>query len=389
MDVRFHPRLADIDAAAWNALRPDDSPFLSHAFLEGLERTGCIRSHWGWQPHHLGLYRDGALIGAAPLYLKGNSHGEFVFDWAWAAAYERSGRDYYPKLLAAVPYSPVSGPRLLAGTSPDPAVQRHLIEAIRGECDRRQLSTAHVNFLQPRDVELFDTPHWLARSDWQFHWHNRAYRDFDDFLDALTHKKRKNIRQERALVARSGVHAQIVQGDELDDAMWRFLHTCYCTTFQEKGNHPALTADFFRHLGQHLPRNVVAIIGYRGATPIAAALCLRDATTLYGRYWGCLETVPGLHFELCYYQGIDYCIRHGLQRFEPGAQGEHKLARGFLPRRTRSFHYVADLRFRQAIADALRHEARAISDYGAELERHSPYADHVCHGAPSDPPEFP
>jgi predicted N-acyltransferase len=375
IEARFHRRIEEIPAAAWNALLPDDNPFVDHAFLDGLERHGCVDARKGWQPHHLGLYDGKRLVAAAPLYLKGNSHGEFVFDWSWASAYEQHGLDYYPKLLCAVPYSPVTGARLLVGEGADAdALRVALIAAIHAETKRLRLSSAHVNFMSKVDASTFADSDWLARFDWQFHWTNQGWHDFDAFLAALSHKKRKNIRQERAHVARAGVQCEIRHGDELDEAQWSALHDFYLATFDDKGNYPALTLDFFRHLGTTMPRRVVAVLCRRGPDLIAGALLLRSSTTLYGRYWGCRETVEGLHFEACYYQGIEYCLREGLSAFEPGAQGEHKLARGFLPVMTHSFHWIADARFRVAIADALAREARVLVDYRDDLLAHSPYA---------------
>ncbi len=380
MKARFHATLREIDANAWNALLPDDNPFVDHAFLAGLERHGCIDPGSGWQPHHLGLYQGDRLVAAAPLYLKGNSHGEFVFDWSWASAYAQHGLDYYPKLLCAVPYSPVTGPRLLVGGGPDAGVLRHtLIATIRAEAERLRLSSAHLNFAVEADVAAFTDSGWIPRFDWQFHWRNLpqgsgGWRNFADFLSSLNHKKRKNIRQERARVAQAGVHCEIRHGDEMGDADWRALHDFYLATFDDKGNFPTLTLAFFRYLGAAMPRRVVAVLCRRGDKLIAGALLLRSATTLYGRYWGCTEQVEGLHFEACYYQGIDYCLREGLTTFEPGAQGEHKIARGFLPARTHSFHWIADARFRVAIADALKHEARMLEGYRDDVLAHSPYA---------------
>jgi predicted N-acyltransferase len=379
--ARFHARLRDIDAGAWNALLPDDNPFLDHAFLDGLERHGCISARTGWRPHHLGLYDEDRLVAVAPLYLKGNSHGEFVFDWSWASAYAQHGLDYYPKLLCAVPYSPVTGPRLLVGRGEDAdALRGALVATMRGEAERLDLSSAHLNFSADADAAVLDRSDWLARFDWQFHWRNRpvddgGWRDFDAFLGALSHKKRKNIRQERTRVARAGVSCELRHGDELDDGEWQALHAFYLATFDDKGNYPALTLDFFRHLGRTMPRRVVAVLCRRDGNLVAGTLMLRSSSTLYGRYWGCLEQIEGLHFEACYYQGIDYCLREGLTAFEPGAQGEHKLARGFLPTRTRSFHWIADPRFRNAIADALAREARALDGYRDDLLEHSPYAE--------------
>lgn len=374
LHARFHPRLDAIEAADWDALVADDNPFVGHAFLSGLERHGCLSAEYGWQPHHLGVYADERLVAAAPLYLKGNSHGEFVFDWSWAAAYERNGLAYYPKLLAGVPYSPVTGPRLLAGRGEDAAALRRVLTGlIERETGRLGLSSAHANFVADDDAAALADAGWLARGDWQFHWHNRGWGDFDDFLDALSSKKRKNIRQERAQVARAGVHCTPMLGGDLDEATWDAVHRLYRQTFDAHGNYAALTPAFFRHLGRALPTRSMVVLCRHGAELIAMALFLRSADTLYGRYWGAESEVPGLHFEACYYQGIDYCLREGLARFEPGAQGEHKVARGFLPVATRSFHHVVDERFRTAIADALRAEARALEDYRRDVLAHSPY----------------
>ncbi|MEP6483892.1 MAG: GNAT family N-acetyltransferase [Rudaea sp.] len=376
LTARAHSRLSEIDAAQWNALLPDDNPFVDHAFLSGLEQHGCLQPRRGWNAHHLALYRDDRLVAAAPCYLKGNSHGEYVFDWSWASAFERNGIDYYPKLLSAVPYSPVTGPRLLVGNGNDATLYRELlIEAMHSQTENAGLSSAHLNFATEADAAAFaDKKNWLPRFDWQFHWENQNWSDFSDFLGAMSSKKRKNIRQEREHVARAGITCEILHGDEMSSRDWQTVHAFYEATFDEKGNYPALTMPFFEHLGRAMPRRVLTVIARRGRDPIAAALLLRSSDTLYGRYWGSSENVPGLHFEVCYYQGIDYCLKNGLRRFEPGAQGEHKLARGFLPTMTRSFHYIADARFRKAIGDALRREAAGLRDYRDELMSHSPFA---------------
>ena len=375
IEARFHAAISELPAAAWDALRTQANPFVSHAWLLALEQCGCIRPDWGWQPHHLGLYERGVLLAAAPLYLKGNSHGEFVFDWSWASAWERAGGEYDPKLLNATPYSPVTGPRLLAGNDEitTPILQRALVEAMRDEADRLRLSTVHANFLVESELTAFDED-WLVRSDVQFHWHNRAYADFAAFLAALNHKKRKNILRERAQVAGSGLTLEMRRGNTLHLADWRRIHALYEATFDAKGNHAALTAAFFSRLGEHLGTAVHAALARRSDEIVAMALFLQSDDTLYGRYWGCSEDVPGLHFELCYYQGIEHAIRSGLRCFEPGAQGEHKLARGFLPVRTQSRHYVADEGFRRAVRDALIHESVRTNAYAEELREHSPYA---------------
>ncbi|WP_448101144.1 GNAT family N-acetyltransferase [Luteibacter jiangsuensis] len=374
-ETRFLDSLGGIPAADWDALVPDGNPFVSHAFLHGMEAKGCLREDYGWRPYHLGLFEGGRLIGAAPTYLKGNSHGEFVFDWSWAAAWERAGGDYYPKLLVASPYSPVPGPRLLVRDGIEAEVTRNrLTAALVDEADRLGLSSVHANFLSDADLDAFDD-RWLARSDYQFHWHNRGYADFDAFLAALTAKKRKNIRHERAHAHAAGLTLEMRGGDTLSDAEWRQIHALYELTFDMKGNHAALTARFFQYLGRTMGPGVQVALARDGGDIVAMALFLRSGDALYGRYWGASVEVSGLHFELCYYRGIDYAIREGLTRFEPGAQGEHKLARGFLPTLTHSRHYIAHEGFRRAVADALRQEAAHREAYRQELMAHSPYAE--------------
>ncbi|MGH8183814.1 MAG: GNAT family N-acetyltransferase [Rhodanobacteraceae bacterium] len=377
LSLRTHESLDEIDAADWDALAADDNPFTSHAFLAGLERTGCIRTAFGWRAQHLTLHDGSALVGAVPLYVKANSHGEYVFDWAWADAWERAGGDYYPKFLCAVPYSPVTGPRLLAGDGPDAAARRAtLAAALREVTDRTGLSSTHVDFLRAEDTGAFDDD-WLPRSDWQFQWRNPGdWRDFQDYLDALTHKRRNSIRHERAQVAEAGLECEFRDGGSLDEGEWRTLHHLYTHTFDEKGNTPTLTLGFFRHLGAAFPGRAHVAFARRAGSIIAGALFLSSHDTLYGRYWGAFEPAPGLHFELCYYQGIAHCLRRGLERFEPGAQGLHKLARGFLPTRTYSRHYIADAGFRQLIRASLEREAALLEAHGRELCEHSPFAEH-------------
>lgn len=367
--VRWLDRIAAVPAADWDGLRGDDHPFVAHAFLDALEQSGSLRAELGWRAEHVTLWRDGILVAAAPGYRKANSHGEFVFDFAFADAYERSIGDYYPKRLVAVPYSPVPGPRLLARSDAD---RRALVAALAADTMTRGWSSAHVNFLPEAECAAFDDT-WLARHDWQFHWHNRGYGDFEDFLDALNAKKRKNIRQERARLARDGWRFERRTGAELSAEDLDFVHHCYVRTFADKGNTPALTRDFFVRICRDLPAQTLAVIASRGDAPLACAFLLASSTTLYGRYWGCLEDAPGLHFETCYHQGIEHAIVRGLQVFEPGAQGEHKIARGFLPVRTHSRHWFAHPGFRRAIADYLTREMQHLKRYRDAVMRHSPY----------------
>jgi len=347
------------------------NPFVSHAFLAGLEQHGCLRPEWGWQPCHMTLWRGDELAAAVPGYLKHNSHGEFVFDHAWANAYARHGLAYFPKWLGAVPYSPVTGPRLLAR---DAADRRLLLEAVAAHVRAQGLSSAHVNFHAAAEDTAFHAD-WLRRADVQFQWQRRpGWQDFDGFLASMDHKHRKNIRQERARVARSGIGFRVVHGDEASASDLDAMHGFYLQTFAGYGNAPALTLPFLRHLATALPRHLVIFLAEQDGEPIAGALCLRGGDTLYGRYWGG-AALPGLHFETCYYQGIDYCLREGLQRFEPGAQGEHKLARGFLPTLVRSRHWVADAQFRQALREWCAREERDVAGYAQALRRHSPFRD--------------
>ena len=369
-DARFLPSLADMSARDWDALHDGRNPFVAHAFLHGLESQGCLRRDWGWTPHHLTLWEGDTLVAAAPGYLKDNSHGEFVFDHAWAHAYARYGLDYYPKWLCAVPYSPVTGPRLLAQ---DAAHRKALLTAVRDEVLRLGLSSAHVNFHAEDEDDAFASD-WLPRIDVQYHWRNPGHwRDFDGFLADFDHKHRKNIRQERAKVQRAGVVIRTVHGDEATAADLEAMFGFYLRTFQDYGNSPALTLPFLQHLARTMPRQLVMFLADHDDRTIAGALCLRGHDTLYGRYWGAEAPLPGLHFETCYYQGIAYCLREGLARFEPGAQGEHKIARGFLPAWVRSRHWIADPEFAGALAHWCDEESQAVRRYARTLQSHSPF----------------
>src|SRR5690606_31639542 len=365
-----HASLADVSAADWDGLHDGANPFVAHAFLEGLEATGCLRPQWGWAPRHVTLWEGGQLVAAAPGYLKQNSHGEFVFDHAWAHAYARHGLDYFPKWLGAVPYSPVTGPRLLARND---TARRQLLEAIVEDARALGVSSAHVNFHASTEDPAFDDG-WLRRSDIQYHWHNApGWTDFAAFLGDMDHRHRKNIRQERAKVARAGVDFRVLHGDEAGDADLAAMHRFYLETFADYGNAPALTLDFLHHLARTMPRALVLVLAELEGEAIAGALCLRGRDTLYGRYWGASRQLPGLHFETCYYQGIEYCLREGLTRFEPGAQGEHKIARGFLPTPVRSRHWIADPDFRRALGDWCREEEAAVEGMARTLMQRSPF----------------
>lgn len=387
---RLAARIADLDAGTWDALVPDNNPFLRHAFLSALEVGGSLRPELGWRPRPLLLEDDGQLCAALPAYEKHNSHGEFVFDWHWAEASHRAGIPYYPKLLIGVPYSPVPGPRLLlsAAWRDEPQAHFSLIRAMlcdwlrseptaasRANTARPRYSGIHINF--HRDIERCTESDWIERLDWQYHWFNQGYRDFDDFLDTLLGKKRKNIRQERERVRRQGWQFRRVRGVEVQAAELELLHQCYVQTFLDKGNTPALSRDTLQRWLAAPELGAVLVLAERDGQPRAMALLFSGGGRLYGRYWGSLEDAPGLHFETCYYQGIEHAIADGLAVFEPGAQGEHKLARGFVPVPTWSSHWLAHPGLRQAVASHVAAETRAQIEFGQVLRTHSPYrSDH-------------
>lgn len=362
--LRVVRRMADLPADAWNALA-GDSPFLQHAFLDALEASGCVGAPVGWEPVHLALFRDGRLDAAMPLYAKHHSWGEFVFDFAWADAYRRHGLAYYPKLVCCVPFSPVPGPRLLARNDTDRVA---LIQAGFRLTRDLNCSSFHILFPTEPDHAALEATGMLHRSGFQFHWNNQDYTSFDDFLAALTHDKRKKIRQERKKLARLGVTFRWVEGTGSSDSDWDFFYRCYADTYARHGSEPHLNRAFFTALRTAVPHNLLLIIAERGGAPIACSFCMKDRKRLYGRHWGTLEYVPGLHFETCYQQGIEYAIVNGLEVFEGGAQGEHKLARGLVPTATHSWHWLEHAEFRDAVDRFLEREADAISHYMDELD---------------------
>ncbi len=358
------PRIADLDAAAWDALT-DGSPCVAHAFLAALERTGCVGTAIGWEPVHLALFRDGRLAAAMPLYLKHHSWGEFVFDWSWADAYRRQGLAYYPKLVCCVPFSPVPGPRLLARDYGDRAM---LLDAARALVRDLNCSSFHVLFPGAADHDALAAAGMLHRTGFQFHWHNAGYADFDAFLAALTHDRRKKIRQERKKLASLGVTFRWIEGAQSRDADWAFFYRCYADTYARHRSEPHLNRAFFEALRSSIPDSLLLIVAERHGVPIACSFCLKDGERLYGRHWGTLEYLPGLHFETCYQQGIEYAIAHGLRVFEGGAQGEHKLARGLVPTVTHSWHWLEHPELRNAVDRFLERETEAVAHYMDELE---------------------
>ena len=365
--LRVAESLAGVPAAQWNALA-GGNPFLRHEFLGALLDTGCASARTGWQPQFLLLERDGGLAGAMPLFVKSHSRGEYVFDWAWADAYARQGLAYYPKLLCAVPFTPVCGPRLLAA---DDVARAALADAALAAA--REFSSLHVLFAPREEAALLEGRGMLLRRTVQFHWRNEGYADFDEFLGRLSHQRRKNIRQERRRVREAGVTLRWIEGTAIGPRDWEFFYRCYASTYAAHGNRPYLSLEFFQRIGAAMPENLLLIVAERRGAPIAAALDVVGGDAMYGRYWGALEHVPLLHFEACYYQAIEFAIARGLERFEGGAQGEHKLFRGLMPVETLSAHWLAHPRFARAVEDYLAREAQGIAQYVNELHEHTPF----------------
>jgi uncharacterized protein len=368
--VRLENGVAEINAAAWDRCAGVDNPFISHAFLSALEMSGSATAKAGWQPIPIIIEgRDGNLAGAAPAYAKSHSQGEYVFDHSWADAFMRAGGRYYPKLQIAVPFSPVPGPRLLTD---DDAIAAALIRGAETVVEKHGLSSAHATFIDERERARFEAAGWLIRAGTQFHWANNGYSCFDDFLSALASRKRKAVRKERA-AAQAGLEIVHLTGSEISEAHWDAFWYFYQDTGARKWGRPYLTRAFFAQIGETMRDKLLLILALRGNKPIAGALNLIGGDTLYGRYWGCCEDVPFLHFELCYYQAIDAAIARGLARVEAGAQGEHKLARGYVPVTTWSAHYIADPGFRGAIADFLVRERHAVEREIAFLGEMAPF----------------
>jgi uncharacterized protein len=367
--VRIVQSLAGVDPAEWNALA-GPQPFLRHEFLSALIDTGCASAKSGWLPQFLLLRRSGHLVGAMPLFAKNHSYGEYVFDWAWADAHERHGVDYYPKLVCAVPFTPVRGGRILARTAAD---RRRLVDAALELA--RDLSSLHVLFAGEEDANLLAERGFLIRRTVQFHWKNEGYADFEDFLARLSHARRKNIRQERRRVREAGVTVRWLEGRAAGAREWEFFNRCYRRTYAAHRSTPYLSLDFFLRIGAALPDNVTMVLGEREGKPVAASLLLRDEETLYGRYWGAVEHIPLLHFECCYYQAIEYAISRKIKTFEGGAQGEHKIFRGLMPVQALSAHWLAHPKFARAVENFLERETLGIAQYVNELVEHSPFKE--------------
>lgn len=359
--------LSTVNAEQWNALAGDGNPFIQYDFLRALEQHDCLQN-WGWQANHILIHDNDILVGACPAYIKHNSYGEFVFDWAWADAYQRNNLDYYPKLVTSIPYTPAKGPRLLAFNN-DANIKAQLIQSALETVERKKLSSAHWLFCEDADIDVLSKEDLMMRFDYQFHWQNHDYETFDQFLSQLSSKKRKNIKRERRLVTDKNIQVIVKKGNELSEQEWKTLYQFYQITFMKKSGTATLTLAFF----QAMAHKLIAIFAQHENKIVAGAICFQGKNTLYGRHWGCYEDYDSLHFEVCYYTGIEYCIQQKLQHFEPGAQGEHKLSRGFLPVKTQSAHYIAHQGFKEVIEDFLQREEKAMLDYGESLQQSSPF----------------
>jgi predicted N-acyltransferase len=370
--------ILDIDAEGFRYVTPEGDPFLSQGFLGALERHGAAAPHLGWTPQHLVAHdSQGQLAGLLPLYVKTNSFGEFIYDWSWASAFEQSGLAYYPKLFSGIPYTPATGARLWVRSDEDAGnVRNALIDTAIELAQENRMSSWHVAFPDADDCAALTSAGLLVRHDVQYHWQHHAedhYRDFDDYLASFSADKRRKVRAERRKVIEAGVEIEVLIGNAISPALWIQIHALYVSTFDKYGNYPALSAQCLAEIGQALGDRMVVFVARRNGDPVATSICFRNNDTLYGRYWGAAERIDGLHFDLCYYQGIEYCLRHGLQRFEPGAGGEHKIARGFEPVSVTTLHWIADERMREILRKHLQRNSDAVEQYAEEVREHLPF----------------
>ncbi|MFZ6748356.1 GNAT family N-acetyltransferase [Undibacterium sp. Ren11W] len=365
--------LNDVGQKQWDALiqsQNNANPFLSFAFLNALHESGSACEKTGWKMSYLCLWQQNQLVAAIPLYEKYHSYGEYVFDWAWADAYHKSGLNYYPKLLSAIPFTPVSGNRLIAK---DPDARRALLVELVKYQQSENFSSTHILFPSNQETELLGKAGYLIREGIQFHWKNNTYLNFEEFLSTLEPKKRKNIRAERRKIKQSEIEFEHIKGSEMTQLNWEIFKQCYDQTYIDHHSSPYLNLDFFYRIGATMPENIQLVFAKKNGRTIAASLLIHDETTVFGRYWGCLESIPCLHFETAYYQAIDFCIKNKIETFEGGAQGEHKMARGFLPQKTYSAHHLREPRFSNAVAKFLEREKIGIAHYLSDLNEHTPY----------------
>lgn len=374
-EINTYNRLADIDETLWRQLNRDRYPFTRYAFLNALETTGSVSAKTGWQPLHVEARQAGVPVMILPLYLKHHSWGEYVFDWSWAQAYERAGRDYYPKLLSAIPFTPATGPRWLSALGAEQSEQ--LVEQIIVTlCKEYELESGHILFPRTSDAPFSDSA-LLQRTGCQYHWYNQGYRDFDDYLDSFNARKRKDLRKERRKVADQGIEFEQITGAQITTETIESFYNFYVMTYLVRGQQPYLNKAFFLELSQTMADQMLLVMARKGDEYVAGALSFFDDNTLYGRYWGCTQEFDSLHFETCYYQGLDYCIEKGLARFDPGAQGEHKIKRGFKPTPTYSYHFIKEPRFKSAIEHFLAEERVAMGQRIVQLQEHLPFRKEI------------
>lgn len=378
MDIRVIERIADIPAREWNVLVNDAHPLLRHELFAAFEDTGCAVPQAGWAPRHLVVTERGEIVGAAPIYVKSHTYGEFVFDFAWAEAYQRAGLRYFPKLISAIPFTPVAGPRLLVADRPDrPEVEQQLIAGATELARQLGASSMHWLFPHAADIEHLERGGLMRRDGFQYHWLNPGYRDFEDFLSTLNAKRRKQIRRERRYVEEAGIELEVLQGRAISSAHWDLMHDFHQATIQHYGAPPFLTRAFFHRLADTMPENVLMVLARQGHDYVGGAFNFIGPDAIYGRYWGGRQDIHSLHFEVCYYSAMDFAIARGLKRFEGGAGGEHKLARGFVPVPTFSAHWLQHPQFSRAVADFLARERNGVELYLDELNEHTPFRKSV------------
>ncbi len=374
----FISSLKNIELKDWNALIEDNDPFLCYEFLSALEKNDCLGKQYGWYPHHLiARNSQNKLVAATPLYIKTNSYGEFVFDWSWASAYEQTGLNYYPKIISSIPYTPVTGKRLLFSSLLPQQQKSSLADAMISktieESQKLKMSGCHWLFNQPEECDYFENQNLIFRMGYQFHWNNHNYESFDQFLESFVSRKRKKVKQERRYVYEQNIEIKRLYGKELNESQWQQIHAFYESTFYRKSGIPTLSLEFFIEVGQTLGEQIMLVLAYSKNQLIACAINFCSTKKLYGRFWGCSQSFHSLHFEACYYQGIEHAIENKLQVFEPGAQGEHKISRGFLPKKTWSSHAIHDVRFEPSIRDFCQREQHYMQQDYDELMKLSPY----------------
>jgi len=374
IEVSIIGAINEVSADEWNHLVDNDNPFARFEFLNALEQHHCVGQTYGWLPQHIIVKDNKKIVAASPMYLKNNSYGEFVFDWAWADAYHRSGLEYYPKLVTSIPYTPATGQRfLIKDNERYIELSQLIINTALQHAKTIGASSMHWLFTNTQDTEQLKNKDLIIRLGCQFHWQNNSYTDFDHYLSYFNSKNRKKIKRERKQIQKQEIDIEIKTGSDMNDELWKIYHSFYSSTFDKKSGMATLSLEFFKSIGETMPESILVLFAKHEGEYVASAFCIRGEKTLYGRHWGCNEEFDSLHFELCYYQGLEYCINNGLTRFEPGAQGEHKIYRGFLPTETWSAHWVAHTEFNEIIRKHVQHEYEGMQYYLKDMHTHSPF----------------